>query len=709
MIPAPGPDYQITGPMDDMAVPASSHRIKRFLGFLLKYWWIPLITLVIGVAAEAAYVYWKEPTFVSRASMWETMKLRLPEGPMFSEDVQNFLGTQSELLQSRTLRDQALTRLRASTNTASSIPVGTDGQPLPVAIRVAGSAKSSVFVIEANSSNPLFTQTYLDALMQAYLDYKKNVRKVISGDTLASISEQVQKWERDLKTEQDALMAYERTNNLVILQEEGTVLGGYLARLKTQLSDLELEARLLNATAYETNQASAVGTNTTANLPDLAAAVGSTPSSGASSERQKTSQEVELLKMQREKFSKYLRPKHPKMVKLDADIERAEKLQEIYARQTRDQLFASRQANQLKIENLLASITEWEGKVVAANSRIAEAQRLRLNVQRVQSVYDRLVSLVQNVGISRNIDQESLAILEPASPVKRSYTAEKSGLTLAIFGGLAAGLGIVFLIGVRDDRFTSVTEVNAVLGDAVVGMLPEVTQVGEANLPLLELNDPRHMYAESYRSLRSALLFLATEGERPKVLLITSAMPNEGKSTIAVNLARTLALSGSRVLLVDGDLRKGHLHRSLNLQSEPGLAELLHHTCDPAKAIQTDSLPNFAFISRGKCSGNPGDLFLGSGLDQVLARWRQEYDYVVIDSSPLFAADDASCLAPKVDGTLFVVRSNHSSARAVREALELLAQRQARVLGVILNGVNASARSYHYYKYADYYPSATSA
>jgi capsular exopolysaccharide synthesis family protein len=241
----------------------------------------------------------------------------------------------------------------------------------------------------------------------------------------------------------------------------------------------------------------------------------------------------------------------------------------------------------------------------------------------------------------------------------------------------------------------------------VVGLLPEAGQEGGSIMPLLALNDPRHIYAESYRSLRSALLFLATEGERPKVLLIASAMPGEGKSTVAANLARTLALSGSRVLLVDGDLRKGHLHHLLGLQREPGFVELLNQTCAPDQVMQKDSQANLTFISSGgQLSGNPGDLFLGSGLDQILARWRQEFDYVVIDSSPLFAADDASCLAPKVDGTLFVVRSRHSSARAAREALELLAQRQARVLGVIFNGADTSGRSDYYYKYADYYPAA---
>jgi len=274
MIPDSGPDYQLTDPGGDMGGPPASHRVRRLLGFLLKYWWIPVLTLAIGLGAGMGYVFWKEPTYVSKASMWETMKMRLPEGALFSEDVQNFLGTQSELLQSLTLRDQALARMRSSTNAASPIPVGKDGQPLPVAIRVSGSSKSSVFTIEASSANQRFTQTYLNALMLAYLEYKKNVRSVVSGDTLASIAELVQQKERDLKGGQDALMAFERTNNSVILQEEGTVLGGYLARLTTQLSDLQLEARLLNATAYETNQASAVGTNATANGPAVAAAVG---------------------------------------------------------------------------------------------------------------------------------------------------------------------------------------------------------------------------------------------------------------------------------------------------------------------------------------------------------------------------------------------------------------------------------------------------
>jgi succinoglycan biosynthesis transport protein ExoP len=696
-----GPEGQyVVAGMESPPAPASPVKIQRLLVFLLKYWWIPLITLILSLSAGGAYVYFKQPTFVSRASMWETVKLRLPEGSMFSEDVQNFVGTQAELLQSGTLRDQALARLRASSN--NLVAVGKDGEPLPVAIRVNGGAKSSVFVLQATSPNPAYTSAYLDALMDAYLEYKKNVRKVVSGDTLASISEQVQRTERDLKVEQDALLAFQRTNNLAILQQEGTVAGGYLATLKTKLSDLELENRLLQATVTDQEKTAAGTNNAGADWGDANSGSGS--SSGAPSERQSAFKEVQMLKIQRDKLSQYLLPKHPKMVKIEADIERGEKLMDVYRRQNREQLTGSRQANQLRIENVQTAIKEWESKVVEANSRIAEAERLKLNVQRVQSVYDRLVLLVQNVGISRNIDQETLSILEPASPARRSYSEEKSALMMAVFGGLGLGFGIIALIGMRDDRFLSLLEVNEKLGEVVVGQVPEMGQLkGESPLALVEHNDDRYSYAESYRSLRSALLFLAVEGERPKVLLITSAVPSEGKSTVAANLARTLALGGSRVLLVDGDLRQGHLHRLLGMQSEPGLAEALLQPADAGKLRQSNSLPNFSFIARGGALANPGDLFLGPSLDQLLAQWRREFDYVLIDSSPVFVADDASSLAPKADGTLFVVRSRVSRARETREALELLRARQARILGVVLNGVDSTSHSYSYYKYPQYY------
>src|SRR6185503_6068951 len=130
--------------------------------------------------------------------------------------------------------------------------------------------------------------------------------------------------------------------------------------------------------------------------------------------------ELELLKLQRARLSRYLRPKHPKIVKLDADIERAEKLIDIFQRQSRDQLAASRSAIQMKIDNVLNSIKEWESKVFSSRDRLADGEWLKLTVSRAQNSYDRLLSMVQQVNLGRNVDQETLAILTHASPALRS-------------------------------------------------------------------------------------------------------------------------------------------------------------------------------------------------------------------------------------------------------------------------------------------------
>jgi polysaccharide biosynthesis transport protein len=700
-------DYSNLGPMDDYGAGGSSNSRRRFFVFLQKFWWVPALTLLLTIGAAIGFIVWAPPVFDSFASMWETEKLHLSEGALFTDDAQTYIGTQIQLLKSGRMWQAAVERLRATGTNA--VPLGKDGLPLEITLKFKEAPKSAVFSITASSADPAFSRNFLDALMYEYLEYKKTVRKLVSGDTAASISAQVDALERDLKSAQDALTTFQRTNNLAILQEEGAVAGGYLTKLQTELSDLQLESQLLQANAVEQNMA-AQGIDFVSRDPvELMKNLGSTGPSSANTERLTPYQEVVLLKIQREKLSRILRPAHPRMVALNSEIARGEKLLDLFHSQNHDQLMASQAAIKMKMDSVLASIEKWDAKVVESNSRIAEAEGLKLNVTRVQSRYDRLAMLLQNVDITRNTDLETLAILEAASVAKPSYRLDIVVSVLAVIVGLGAGAGIVFLIERRDDRFTSITEVNATLGDAIVGLLPDVTEKGEDSVRLLELNDPRHGYVESYRNLRSALLFLSTEGERPKVLLITSAMPNEGKSTIAANLARTLARSGSRVLLVDGDLRRGQLHRSLQMQSEPGLAELLRLNCDPDKVIQRDSLANFAFISCGARSGDPGDLFVSSELDQILARWRREFDYVLIDSSPLFAANDACCLAPKVDGTLFVVRRGQSSAGAVNEAIHLLAQRNARVLGVIVNGVDTSAHGYYHYNYADYNTSAKTA
>jgi len=265
---------------------------------------------------------------------------------------------------------------------------------------------------------------------------------------------------------------------------------------------------------------------------------------------------------------------------------------------------------------------------------------------------------------------------------------------------------MVLLAAFRDDKMTSSNEVLQQLNTAIVGQLPEIPKSRhEKHLALIAPNDQRHVYAEAYRNLRSALLFQAVGGERPKVILITSSVPGEGKSTVAANLASTMAQGGSRVLLIDADLRKGKLHSLLGAQADPGFAEILAKKSVVDHVIQSTSQPNLSFIGRGSEGLNPGDLFLGEATKGILDHLRAKFDHIIIDTCPVFAADDATTLAPLVDGTLFVVRGKQTEAGMAREAMELLQQRQVKILGVVFNGVDTSSRKNYYYRYPQYYSS----
>lgn len=701
-VPSPDQDYVMASAGEEAAATGSAFQVQRVLGFLLQYWWIPLVTLLLGLGLAVAVILSRPPTYVTDASMQETVKLQLPQGGMFSEDVQNFVGTLTELLKSGTLHAKALAQLQ---NNHVAVPLGQDGQPLPVSIRVSQASKSSVFTLEATGSNPAYIRHYLDALMQAYLEYEKTARQVVSLDTLTSIDELVKKYEGDLRNAQDRLTAFQMSNNLAVLQAEGTVSGSYLARLKTELSDLEMQNKLLKASLAAGEYAGTNANNVAVGISSASSLDGSAASSGISPEIQTAFTDLETLKIQQQRLGKVLKPKHPKMVRLAAQIDRAQKLIEAFQHQRLEQLIQAQADNRIKIGQIQAAIKEYESKTVEANARIAQADRLKQDVLHAQSVCDSLSTLVQNVDISRNIDQQTLSILDPASAAKRSHSKEVSLAAAGGVGGLGLGFGIIVLIMLLDDRFTSVREVRDKLGDGVVGGVPEVKSIGNGDGSMLvQEGDGRHIYAESYRNLRSAIMYIAAEPERPRVILVTSALPGEGKSTVAANLAKTLALGGSRVLLVDADLRKGSLNEVFGLLPEPGLSELLLNPATLHETIQTDSVPNLSFIAAGARLANPGDLFLHPALTSLLAAWRAQFDYVILDGTPVFAADDATTLAPKVDGTLFVVRRRFSRARQVREAIELLLRRQAKVLGVVFNRIDAASRSHYYYKYAAYYP-----
>jgi succinoglycan biosynthesis transport protein ExoP len=669
-------------------------RLHRYRALLLRRWWIPVFTVCLGVFVEAWLIYQTPPSFLSTSKMMLAGKLNIAQGAVYSEDSVNFYGTQIQLMQSAEVKRSAESLVR------STHP---EMQPVPVQLNVSQKPRTSIFDLQAIGRAPDYTQAYLNALMQKYLDFKKGMREG-QGQTMASgITEQLIQTEKDLRTAEDEMLDFQKQNNIGFIQEEGNSAAGYLVKLNREYASLKTEYDLLNLLDLDQNldraqiKPESVGNSQPAEDQGL-------PFAGVGPEGDylKAKQQLQMLKAERDTLAKDLRPRHPKIIKYNDEISKQEKLIDLFRADTVEKLETRRKSIGKQMENLQANIKEWEAKALDLSQRLAQFNRVKGKVDRLKTLYDRLTNNLKDVDVSQVVDSgDQVSIMEMATaPVSVRPGLIKS-LLIGLGCGLLAGVAILILLDRIDDRMTSFGEFQHQFSENVLGQIPKDKTKGEVTL--LQPDDARHVFAESYRNVRSSIFFMPYEGPRPKTLLITSAVPNEGKSTIAANLAITMGLSGASTLLIDADLRRGALREAFGVSSKIGFSEVLQQEVNWREVVVPTLYPNLFLLPRGKTASQPSEHLLRESTDAILREIYSHYDYIVIDSSPVLAADDTTSLAPKIDATLFVVRLSYTSARLTRKALELLYNRQVNVPGVILNFVDTSLPEYYYYQYSEYY------
>ncbi|MFZ0999146.1 MAG: CpsD/CapB family tyrosine-protein kinase, partial [Candidatus Sulfotelmatobacter sp.] len=213
---------------------------------------------------------------------------------------------------------------------------------------------------------------------------------------------------------------------------------------------------------------------------------------------------------------------------------------------------------------------------------------------------------------------------------------------------------------------------------------------------------------ESYRALRTSLL-LTNLGAPPKVIMITSALPQEGKTTTSMNTALVLAQKGIRVLLIDADLRRPSIHKILGMGPRSGLSNVLTGSATLQQTITRSSiLPNLSILPAGTPPPNPAELLASANMRDVLEELRGQYDHIVLDTPPTLSVTDAVVLSPRADAIVLVIRSGQTTKQALRRSRDILTQVNAKVSGVLLNAVDLSSPDYYYYyeyqsKYSRYY------
>ena len=678
------------------------NKVHRYRCLLFKYWWVVLLTVSLALCVTAYFQMNKPPTFVSSAKLSVNLENRPvvigDQGGALPQDPETMLQGQAEIIKTvNAVHRNADDILQANYPGMTGAPVALDFTP-----------RNAIMTVNASGPNALYTQRYLQATLEGYLNYRRQQRTGTEDSSFNKMREQIDRVQTALKTDNDALIQYQQAMGQVFGRDDKT--NDNLEALRHQYDALQGDYNQLMLMTPEQGidrgGAAAANPASTAKGADLSPTtqIALDLASTQGDYRQALARIADL-SAQYNEFAKDMRDRHPKLLGLKADIDiqqrRVNELLE-FARKRIDskRLFA---ATQLK--DLEDKINAAKPQALEDSMKRAKFDQLQETKKRDQDTYDKLMDSMNQGMLHINTTPDPVFILENASVASASTAQWAKALGLALVAGLGVGVGILMLIDRLDDRMGSISDFQMHFSEHVLGQIPR-DESGDS-LEMLRPDDTRHQLVESYRNLRSTLLFMPLDGARPKTLLVTSAVPNEGKSTTSCNLALVLAFAGMKTLLIDGDLRRGAIHDSFGAPRDPGLTDVLGHNVNWKLAIRTTGIENLHVLPRGRNVPQPSEYLLNKATDRLLQELYPLYDYIIIDSSPVLAADDTASLAPKIDATLFVTRMGYTSAKMTRKSLEILYKRQANIPGVILNQVDTSSPEFVYYQYEEYYHAAT--
>ncbi len=372
---------------------------------------------------------------------------------------------------------------------------------------------------------------------------------------------------------------------------------------------------------------------------------------------------------------------------------------------------------QIKDLDLLIS-KENEGAMEIATSEQENSSRLH-EIQRNLKLMDQLQEQMARVELNEKTGGTRVAELSASNGAYRVGPNLLSSLGIGSFIGLAFGAGLALMLEKNANTFRNPDEISDMLGIRVLTHVPffrgrikkakkgEINPFKDLDPYLAVVHSPASVAAEAIRSCRTSIYFETGGGSSGQVIQVTSPLPSDGKSTIAGNLACSIAQSGQRVLVIDCDLRRPQLSENFALAGEVGLTNVLNGDCDLDTACHPTPLPSLRVMPSGPIPTNPAEALTLPEMREVLDIVRKAYDYIIIDTPPLLVVTDPSIMASMVDGVVMALRVRRKSKPNSLESINILRAVGTNILGVIINNSDEASssdgyRGYGYYRYGRY-------
>jgi succinoglycan biosynthesis transport protein ExoP len=705
--------------------------LSDYLLILRKHMWLILTFVVVVVTVVAIATFRMQPVYIAtaRIELDRQNSNILPFQGLDSYDLMidtdNYIETQSKILTSETMaletiRNSGLSALpQYSSPNGPSEAVATGNlanQKSPpelagflASLSVRRVPNSRLMDVNFESTDPQLAARIVNAHIETYV--QRNFQSQYDSTTHATtwLRDQLDELKIRVQRSEDARIAYERQNQIWTLDDKQNVTSQRFVDANRELTAAQNE-RVKKQAILEFAKSGNID------------AVPQIQSNAALGEYQRRLNETTT--QYREALEQF-GPNFPRVKHLQSQINNVQADIQKEKQNIIDTLDSEyRQA--VARETMLGKELDIQKRDVnAMSSKMVEYNILKREAEANKVLYDGLLTKLREAGVSAGLRSSNIRVVDPAMiPSTPSRPAKARNVALALVVGLVGGIGLALMREYMDNTVKTPDDVETLVrlpslavvpqfettdGNGSSGrqkLLPGFSSNGRGKrLELVAQHLPKSQMSEAFRALRTSLL-LSRADHPPQVILVTSALPREGKTTAAANLAVTLAQLGDSTIVVDADLRKPGVGRLLNMNSGSyaGLSSYLAGASNlDSVIVPHPTIPNLAAIPTGPLPPNPADLLSSHRVAEAITELRKRFKFIVIDSPPVMAATDAVILSVETDGVLLVVRSGETPKEAFTRTRDLLVSVKCNILGVVLNAVDSRSPDYYYsYRYYPY-------
>ncbi len=565
--------------------------------------------------------------------------------------------------------------------------------------------RTRLLEIRFSSTDPNLAAKAVNNVIDTYIEQNYKTHLDATTRTSTWLTQQLSEFQLKVQESQEKLVRYQEEHGILGIDEKENIITSKLDELNKELTVAEAD-RMQKESVYRL-----AGSGD----PDLLSNLD--PSSPLVKLR---NQEVDLHR-QLAQASVNFQPTYPKVEELNNELKAVQadikiEVSRLAAKFQKDYMAA------LEREKLLrASLENQKTAENQLNESAIEYSLLKRDLETNRQLYEGLLQKLKEAGVMTGLRSSNVRIVDPASaPTAPSTPNIPRNLMISLLVGLAGGVSLAFILESRDNTVHSLEQAQMItslpslavipLGSRANRTLPRDKLLGQP-AAAASVARPKSQMAEAYRALRTSIL-LSETGKSAKVLMVTSALPQEGKTTTSVNLAIVLAQHGSRVLLIEADMRRSGISEVFTFKSDLGLSTVLGQNTSFEGAVQSiPGVQNLSVLPAGPVPINPSEMLASARMRELLKNVGPKFDHIIIDTPPVLNVTDAVLLSALADSTVLVIRSGVTGKAALRRVHEVLTHVGARMTGVVLNAADSTEPDRYYYgnRYRDYYDDAAQA